>query len=149
MRYLACIVLTLAMAVVMMTTGGSFHEEAWALDQTAVAGGRADSPTINFFEEAPLTSPGVRTFHCGTEVCNARVQYCEVIKTDVPAISNTYACQQLPRSCLSAIRKNSSSCDCFPLRTRCDFCSKLKDNRVEYLQRSCIGGGAGNRHLPR
>jgi len=98
----------------------------------------------NILEGATTLPP--RTFSCGTNVCDANSSYCEMIKTDVAKIPNVYGCKPLPKACIPDSTNGLPSCDCFPKLTRCAFCSKLVRDGVQYFQRTCIGGGAGNWH---
>jgi hypothetical protein len=77
-----------------------------------------------------------KPFECGEQRCDARTSYCEMIKTDVPALPSTFTCKPLPDSCLSP----AAGCDCFPAHTRCDYCVVLDSGGARHFQRTCIGG---------
>ena len=86
---------------------------------------------------APSVRPGSHGFKCGNGYCDARHQYCETIKTDVPTYPSDHACMPLPAACTSG----PPSCACFPQRTRCDFCSVLqRPGGGSAFMRTCIGG---------
>ena len=84
----------------------------------------------------PEPAPAPRAaFACGALSCDAHASYCEMIKTDVPSLPSTYACQPLPAACEGAGR-----CGCFPAGARCDYCAELDTGGARHVQRSCVGG---------
>ena len=104
------------------------------------------SSTHSKSESEPIASYA-GAIKCGDKTCDSHKSYCEMIKTDVPTIPNVYACKPLPTSCLANKKGELSPCGCFPPGTRCIFCSTLEQNGTQFLQRTCIGAGAGNQHL--
>jgi hypothetical protein len=86
----------------------------------------------------PTSAPAEFGFRCGGGYCDARTQYCETIKTDAPELPSDYSCQPLPKTCRPTPAKPSSplSCDCFPGKTRCDFCTVISGA----VYRTCVGG---------
>jgi hypothetical protein len=107
-----------------------------------------ESSSADLNGKSSPAAPNAKTFKCGDKICDADKSYCEMIKTDVRTIPNVYTCKPLPASCLANKKNELPSCGCFPQGTRCIFCSTLERNGTQYLQRTCIGGGAGNWHLP-
>jgi hypothetical protein len=87
----------------------------------------------------PVVEPAGRVFLCGQTTCDAGASYCELLKTDYAPLPDTYTCRPLPETC-RAKGPPSADCGCFPRGTRCDFCSKLEQGGVSYLQRTCVGG---------
>ena len=79
--------------------------------------------------------PSSTLFACGAQSCDAATSYCEMIKTDVPALPSTYACRTLPGSCAQ-----QTDCGCFPAGTRCGYCVALQHDGAHHFQRTCIGG---------
>jgi hypothetical protein len=86
----------------------------------------------------PAAVPTEFGFRCGGGYCDTRTQYCETIKTDAPELPSDYSCQPLPRTCRTKLAKPSNplSCDCFPQKTRCDFCTVISGA----VYRTCVGG---------
>lgn len=96
--------------------------------------------------KAPATSAGPYSLQCGKGYCDARTQYCETIKTDVPELPSDHGCMPLPPACRVTKRKGIAqdkalSCGCFPSGTRCDFCQTIEQgNGLQAFYRTCIGG---------
>jgi hypothetical protein len=78
-------------------------------------------------------------FPCGSLVCD-RTSYCETINTDVPALPSNYACRPLPSACLPQASSSTLDCQCFPPRTRGDFCSAPIVGGSQVFYRTTIGG---------
>jgi hypothetical protein len=75
-------------------------------------------------------------FRCGEHECDARTSYCELIKTDVPALPSTYTCKPLPATC-----RRDAECGCFAKGTRCrNFCRRVDTAGVTGFQLICVGG---------
>ena len=79
-------------------------------------------------------APAPKAVACGPAgaTCDARTHYCQVVKTDVPALPSTYSCEPLPSSCTAS----TTDCSCFAAGTRCDYCVRLAAG----FQRTCVGG---------
>jgi hypothetical protein len=109
---------------------------------------------------APAQTAGPFSFQCGGGYCDARTQYCETIKTDVPELPSDHGCMPLPKACKvwqkgakstksskaetgaqSKKSESAASCGCFAQGTRCDFCSVVEEpGGAPAFHRTCIGG---------
>lgn len=76
--------------------------------------------------------------NCGPITCDPRATYCEIIKTDVPRLPSDYNCKPLPEACRAG--GAARTCDCFPARTRCGFCSVVDTEAGPAFRRTCVGG---------
>jgi len=98
---------------------------------------------------APARPPGAGADHaaapagslpCGGLSCDTRSSYCEVIKTDAPALPSDYACRPLPEACRPRPGQPQPGCGCFPRGTRCDYCVRLDGAEGHGFRRMCVGG---------
>ena len=79
-------------------------------------------------------------FPCGELQCDPDTSYCETINTDVPELPSNYACRPLPSACLPRADGAPRDCQCFPPRTRGNYCSAPATNGVRGFYRTSIGG---------
>jgi hypothetical protein len=93
-----------------------------------------------------LTTAGCRrapALNCGPITCDPRASYCEIIKTDVPRLPSDYHCKPLPEACRAPAtgpRPAARTCACFPVATRCGFCSVVDTAAGPGFRRTCVGG---------
>ena len=80
------------------------------------------------------------TFPCGKLSCDSQTTYCETINTDVPELPSNFACRPLPNACLSRAGTPVPDCQCFPPRTRGDYCSAQTVDGRRTFYRTTVGG---------
>jgi len=95
------------------------------------------SAALTAASERPAASAG---FACGKLLCDSQTTYCETINTDVPALPSNYACRPLPTACLPRAGAAAPDCQCFPPRTRGDYCSAAMVDGRRTFYRTTVGG---------
>lgn len=97
-------------------------------------------PSFAALAIASARSAAAASFACGKSSCDHRTSYCETINTDVPALPSNYACRPLPSGCLPRAGSAAPGCECFPPRTRGDYCSAQTVDGKRVFYRTTIGG---------
>ncbi len=105
----------------LIATGGWF--ETWNILQTGGTkgtGGAAGTGGSSSIGGMPATggmtaaadggASTISKFACDTQLCTTDVQFCEVQRSDLDEVPDTYDCRLLPDKCFTQL--NHPSCDC-------------------------------------
>lgn len=74
---------------------------------------------------------------CGSNYCDPRVSYCEIVLSDVAELPTDRVCRPLPASC-AATGSASVPCSCFAEGTKCGtFCRRVDTGEVTGFRLTC------------
>lgn len=87
--------------------------------------------------EASHCTPPKGQFGCGTFLCNAASQYCQVTKSDIAGEPDAYQCVLMPAACVTDVPPTGPECTCVATEPCGSMCTKETDG---HLTVTCPGG---------